>query len=131
MNILLDTHFILWVLADSQRLNSAERAALLDRDNNVYCSSISFFEISLKFSLGKLRLQGVQPDQLPGLMKSAGFLIQESDADIYASFYQLERGEHKDPFDRLLIWQAIQNDFVLMSRDRSFSRYASAGLKLF
>ena len=130
MNILVDTHIILWLLMEPSKLQKRERDALQDTHNTVYCSSVSFFEISLKFSLGKLELTGAGPEQLPGIIKDCGFEILESNCDVFASLHQLPRTNHKDPFDRLLAWQAISHNLKFMTHDTSFAEYKAQGLRL-
>ncbi|MDB4570498.1 type II toxin-antitoxin system VapC family toxin [Akkermansiaceae bacterium] len=130
MKVLIDTQIILWVLMDSARLTSREKEILNDEQNEIFCYPISFFEISLKFSLGKLDLQGCEPQGIPALMEEVGFLIEVAEPAVFASCHQLPRGIHKDPFDRLLIWHCMSKDYHLLSRDRMMGKYAQHGLKV-
>ena len=131
MNILLDTHFILWILTNEEELTDIEQQAVLDPKNTIICSSISLFEISLKYSIGKLRLTNFTPEDIPNALIKNGYQIKEISHKTFASYYKLPNDIHKDPFDRLLIWEAIQNKYKLLSRDGNFKKYKKYGLKLF
>ena len=129
MSYLLDTHVFLWVLFASNRLSKNSREVLLGESNDVYVSIISFWEISLKYSLGKLSLKGVSPADLPALAAESGFDVMDIDAATVSTFHELPASLHRDPFDRLLIWQAIKRDCTVLSKDREFARYGEFGLR--
>ena len=67
MKLLLDTHAFLWAAFSPRKLSARARSALIGLDNEVAVSSLSFWEISLKFSLGKIALEGCTPDELPAV----------------------------------------------------------------
>ena len=96
----------------------------------VYVSVISFWEISLKYSIGKLYLEDLSPDDFPNASIQTGFKILPLEAKITSNYYKLTASYHKDPFDRMLIWEAIQRKFVLMSKDENVRKYVSEGLKV-
>jgi PIN domain nuclease of toxin-antitoxin system len=128
---LIDTHVLLFALARSKKLSPAATRFLRDRDNEVFVSVISFWELSLEVSLGKLALSGISPEQIPGYALSLGLTFLPLAADTACTFHQLPRiGKHRDPFDRMLVWQAIRDDLVLVSRDRAMSAYEACGLSL-
>jgi PIN domain nuclease of toxin-antitoxin system len=128
---LIDTHVLLFALADSKRLSASAANFLRDRQNEVFVSVVSFWELSLKVSLGKLSLSGISPDQITGYALSMGLAFLPLAADTACTFHQLPKiGKHRDPFDRMLVWQAIREDLVLISRDRAMSAYESCGLSL-
>jgi PIN domain nuclease of toxin-antitoxin system len=79
--------------------------------------------------MGKLELAGVVPDELPVIIHQSGFDILPIDAADAATFHRLPRMEHKDPFDRLIIWQAISRKLTLISQDSAFAPYKKLGLK--
>jgi PIN domain nuclease of toxin-antitoxin system len=81
--------------------------------------------------LGKIEIKGLNPEDLPAAAKEAYFETIELEPREAASFHRLPRIGHKDPFDRLIIWQAIQRDFLLISADRHFGAYQEYGLELF
>src|SRR3989344_1459233 len=122
MNYLLDTSTLLWSLFSPKQLSKKARIILLNKHNAIYVSAISFWEISLKYSLGKLDLPNVEPQELLNVSKQSGFQILSLKADIVASFHQLPRA-HKDPFDRMLVWQAIQSNYTLISKDKEMRKY--------
>jgi PIN domain nuclease of toxin-antitoxin system len=128
---LIDTHVLLFALANSKRLSAPAANFLRDRQNEAFVSVVSFWELSLKVSLGKLSLSGVAPDQIPGYALSIGLTFLPLAAETAATFHQLPKiGKHRDPFDRMLVWQAIREDLVLVSRDRAMSEYEACGLSL-
>jgi len=130
MNCLLDTHTLLWTLFEPERLGKAGIELLRDPQHTAYVSVISFWEMSLKFSLAKLELHGITPDDFPALVRQSGFDILPLAEQDAATFHHLPRLEHKDPFDRLLIWQAITHKLTFISQDKACSVYRKHGLKL-
>ena len=131
MNYLLDTHTLIWAITEKRRLSALARQTIENTDNVILVSAISFWEISLKSSINKLEITGFLPENLPELSTKSGFdLIPLLPADS-ASYHKLPYiGQHKDPFDRMLIWQAIQQDLILISKDENIKQYGQAGLKL-
>ena len=129
MNYLLDTHSFLWCLFASDKLSAKAKEIILNGGNTIYVSVITFWEISLKFNLGKLKLINVLPDALPDLAIKSGFEILSLSEKDAASFFKLPRISHSDPFDRLLIWQAIRNSIIIITRDKDFKEYEKFGLK--
>jgi len=130
MNCLLDTHVFLWAAFEPKRLSRSAHQAITDSDNTIFVSGVSFWEISLKFSLGKIEFKGVSPDELPDTALRMGLNILELHAEDAASFHSLPRGEHKDPFDRMLAYQAIRQHKTLVSADSELACYIPNGLKL-
>lgn len=90
----------------------------------------SFWEISLKFALGKIELEGCTPDDMPDIAAQMHIEIIQPTPQEIASPYQLTKVAHKDPFDRMIIWQAIQQPLVLISKDAGFPEYKKFGLKV-
>jgi len=127
---LVDTHLFLWTVLSPKKISQKVRAILLDPELTKYVSIITFWEISLKFSLGKIELRGVLPDKLPIIAKETGFEILNLGLDTASTFHKLSKKNHKDPFDRMLAWQAIREDFVLITRDKDFSGYKDEGLSI-
>jgi len=130
MRILVDTHAFLWARMDPKKLSGKVRVEPALPGNEVFVSVMTFWEISLKCSLGKLELRGITPLELPGVAEVAGFQICPLDPSAAASYFQLPRFGHKDPFDRMLIWQAIQSSATLVSKDSEMMLYAGSGLKV-
>lgn len=130
MNYLLDTHTFLWAVFDPDRLGSKARTILRDPGQIIHIGAVSFWEISLKYALGKLELFNIQPDQFPEVAQRMKFEILNLTAQEAASFYKLPKVGHQDPFDRLIIWQAIHRKMVLVSKDKQLKRYQDIGLKV-
>jgi PIN domain nuclease of toxin-antitoxin system len=130
MSWLIDTHTFLWSIMDPDRLGLKARDILEEPDNRIFVSVISFWEISLKYALGKISLINVLPEQLPEAAKQMDFETLTLSAAEAATFYRLPNVGHKDPFDRLIIRQAIQNKLPLISKDKKFRDYNALGLKL-
>ncbi|MEO6962825.1 MAG: type II toxin-antitoxin system VapC family toxin, partial [Puia sp.] len=117
MTYLLDTHYMLWALADTKKLSKKIREIITHPANLIIVSTISFWEISLKSSLGKLKLTGFCPEDLPDACLQIGFDIEPLSATDSSTYHQLTATYHKDPFDRMLIWQSIRNGYTLISAD--------------
>ncbi len=130
MNCLLDTHIFLWAIFEPEKITGKLRNLILDSESICYISVISFWEISLKFSKGKIDLKGILPNQFPVIAKNDGFEILQLDEDVTSTFFKLPRIKNKDPFDRMLAWQAISYDYILLTQDRDFSDYKDHGLKI-
>ena len=130
MNILIDTHIFLWLLFNPQKAAKRFIKLLEAPENTIYLSDISLWEMSLKYSIGKLLLDGVTPEQLAPLANIMGIQSLSLKSETASSFHQLPRLKHKDPFDRMLIWQAIERNYSLISNDGSFTEYEPFGLSL-
>ena len=130
MRYLLDTHSLLWTVLNPEKLSKKARSAILDSENTVVVSVVTFWEISLKFALGKFELTGLLPEDLPAVAQETGLDIIPLDVSEAASFHRLPKLTHKDPFDRLIVWQAIQRKLMLISADREFQNYQEQGLRV-
>ena len=122
MRLLLDTHAFLWWVSDSLRLPSAVHAAILDDDNDKLVSAVSAWEISTKYHLGKLPVAEGMVSNLSAIIALAGFdelPITVADAAISGSLPY----HHRDPFDRMLIAQALAGELALVSNETVFDRY--------
>lgn len=126
---LLDTHILLWSRLDPAKLAKNQKMILEASDARKVISSISIWEISLKFSLGKLELGGHTPEEFLNSAIQLGFEVISPETTTFASYHNLPQIEgHKDPFDRMLIWQSIQGGMTLLSSDPKLSEYKPAGL---
>ena len=115
MKYLLDTHTLLWVLFEDEKLSEKARTAIRNPDNEIYVSTITYWEISLKYSISKIELEGITPEELPENAREIDIKTLELSEDEASTFYKLPRIKHKDPFDRLIIWQAIKRNITLIS----------------
>ena len=130
MKYLLDTHALLWVLFEDEKLSEKAKAAIKNPDNEVYVSIVSYWEISLKYTLGKLELEKITPEELPQKAKDISIETLGLSEEEVSTFYQLPRLKHRDPFDRLIIWQAIKQDITLISKDKPVREYRDFGLEI-
>lgn len=130
MKYLIDTHIFLWSLFSPEKLSRRVAKIIKEPGNRIFVSTITFWEISLKFSLNKLELEGITPDELLEFANKMSFELLNLSAEAAASFYHLPRITHKDPFDRMLIWQAIREKMVFISKDRKIADYVAYGLKV-
>ena len=122
MRLLLDTHAFLWWAEDSPRLPQSARRAIHDEDNDVLVSAATAWEITTKHRLGKLPDADPIASDIPGAIAAQGFHeLPLSVAD--AARAGALPGPHRDPFDRMLIAQALSRDLVLISNDAAFDRY--------
>jgi PIN domain nuclease of toxin-antitoxin system len=122
VKLLLDTHVVLWSATDPDRLAPEARAALEDGTNDALVSVVSAWEIALKQSLGKLELAKPAEHWLPEVLKRTGFEV----AELGLRSALRVRGlawHHRDPFDRLLIAQALDEGYTIVSRDAAFDAY--------
>ncbi|MEP6885901.1 MAG: type II toxin-antitoxin system VapC family toxin [Gammaproteobacteria bacterium] len=125
---LLDTHSFLWAVVAPEKLSAKMRAVIADPANEIHVSTISFWEIALKYSLGKLQMSGCSPEDLVGIGRQMGLTISAPSAEESAGFHRLPRVQHKDPFDRMLVWLCLQRRWTLITRDRHLGDYRSLGL---
>ncbi len=131
MRLLLDTHTILWTLFKDEKLSEKSRELIIDPQNDVFVSIISYWEIALKYGIGKLELQGVTPEEIPYHVTKMGIDTLGITEIVASTFHKLPRKSHKDPFDRMVVWQSIREDMTLVSTDAKLAEtYAEYGLKL-
>lgn len=117
MKYLLDTHVILWIIGSSNLLSKKAKATIENSENKIYVSSVSLWEISLKFRLGKLSLSGMKPSQIPEILSKSNIETINLESADASTYDQLKVIHHRDPFDRMLIWQCILRKFTLISKD--------------
>ena len=126
---MLDTPTLIWVISEKERLSHRVIRIFSDSANTFFVSAISFWEIALKFSRGKLEIEGIFPEEVPNLAIQSGFKLIPLLPDESATFSRLIVTTHKDPFDRMLIWQAIQRNLTFITIDDQLAQYEIAGLK--
>jgi PIN domain nuclease of toxin-antitoxin system len=113
----VDTHIALWALGDPSRLSAAERALLLDPSVDRCLSPMSVWEAAIKREAGKLRA----PRNLSAVL-AGEFRLLEVTARLLEAAAELPR-HHGDPFDRVLIAHALQDDLGILTRDPAFAAY--------
>lgn len=127
MRLLLDTHALLWWWNDDAQLSAAARSAIADENNRVYVSAASAWEIATKQRIGKLPVFALPAGGFDAFVTADGFgLLQVTAAHAWRA------GElawtHRDPFDRVLAAQAMQERMTLVSRDPVFAEIAVSTL---
>lgn len=122
MRILLDTHCWLWMLTEPDRFSPGSRRLIEDPDNELLLSAASSWEIAIKYELGKLPLPEPPATYVPARMQASGttsLAVEHSHALHVARL----PGHHRDPFDRLLVSQAILEKLVLLTADPQLDPY--------
>ncbi len=126
MRILLDTHIILWALTDSPRLPEAAHQIITDETNQIYFSAASVWEVSIKHSLSSEQMP-VSGADLIGYIRDAGY-VELPVSSTHAAGVENLPYHHKDPFDRILIAQAISEPMYLLTHDRLLGSYGESVL---
>ncbi len=126
MDLLLDTHAFLWFVSGDVSLSIDSRKRITDLQNRCYVSVASFWEISIKLSLGKLELS-ITPEELIAQVGINGFELLPVTPEHTLRLMALPM-HHKDPFDRMLIAQATTENMTILSRDSHFVSYPVAVL---
>lgn len=124
MRLLLDTHALLWWLADDPALGRSARDAIAHPDAVVFVSAVSIWEIIIKKSLGKL----VVPDELPAVLEDQPFERLQMTVEHAFRVDGLPM-HHRDPFDRLLIAQCLAEGLTVVTHDGQFALYDVPVLK--
>ncbi|MEJ7848754.1 MAG: type II toxin-antitoxin system VapC family toxin [Pyrinomonadaceae bacterium] len=130
MSFLLDTHTFIWALTDPGRIPINVRNIVEDADNELFVSAVSFWEIAIKVRSGRLAPVGRPSSNIVEAAEAMGFLPIPLLPEEAATSANLIEDTHFDPFDRMLIWQAISRKMVLISGDSEFKRFKKDGLKL-
>ena len=119
MNLLLDTHVFLWAIDNNPNLSPVAREAIVDGHNIVYVSAATAWEISIKRAIGKLKVP--ESDYLEELRLHRFMLL--SITTEHALAVENLPSHHKDPFDRMLIAQAQEENLALVTRDPRIKAY--------
>jgi PIN domain nuclease of toxin-antitoxin system len=123
MKILLDTHIFLWFISGDTKLSTDVRDAIRDPDNEVYLSAVSIWEAIVKYQLGKLPLPESPETYLPkqrDLHQISSLALDESSVVQLANLPPL----HRDPFDRMLVCQALRNGLTIATVDAAVRAYS-------
>jgi PIN domain nuclease of toxin-antitoxin system len=127
VRLLLDTHAFLWWLAGDDALSAEARTAMADEGNAVFVSAASAWEIATKHRIGKLPGVAAIVADLDGAIADQGFMVLPISARHGQAAGALP-GPHRDPFDRMLIAQAMLENLVLVSNEQPFDAYGVARL---
>lgn len=121
---LLDTHTFLFSLFDVDKLGPLCKRTIINPNNDIFVSAINLWEISIKKSIGKLKA----PDDMVSIVEEKGFLhlpVTPFDGQSLVSLPML----HKDPFDRMLIAQALNNKLTIITNDHLIANYKVKTIK--
>lgn len=128
MNLLLDTHVLLWAASAPERLSARARALLLDSANHLVFSSASLWEISIKNGLERKDFN-VDPRRLWRLLLVHGYRELPITSEHTVAVNELP-GLHKDPFDRMLVAQARVEGLTLLTADKAVANYGEGVMKV-
>lgn len=122
MRLLLDTATFLWVVSDAAELSEEAREIFADPGNEVYLSSVSAWEIAVKYALGKLPLPEAPVRFVPLQRKQHGIDPLQLDEEAALHLSRLPP-LHKDPFDRMLVCQAVVHHLAILTPDELIEQY--------
>ncbi|MDY0074205.1 MAG: type II toxin-antitoxin system VapC family toxin [Thauera sp.] len=128
MNLLLDTHIALWAITDSPKLPSQARKLILSPNTRVWVSAASVWEISIKHALGRGEMPVSSADALRYFHES-GYSLLEITAEHAVAVADLA-AHHHDPFDRILVAQALVEPMHLITHDAQVGRYSDTIIKV-
>ncbi len=122
MRLLLDTHVLLWFVSDLGKLQPGVREVIEDAGNDVFVSVVSAWEIAIKQSVGKLDLPEPAEAWVPMVLKTSE--LEVLDVDLRSTLRTRALPfHHRDPFDRLLVAQALEHGLTFCSRDAHLGAY--------
>lgn len=121
MAYLLDTHTLLWFIAGDKKLSSSVKAIIKNIDQSCYISIASLWELTIKIQLGKLVIKTPLNEIFDFVERNSIEIIPINTEHLL----QLSKlpSHHNDPFDRIIVSQAISEDLILLSRDKGFKKY--------
>ena len=128
MRLLLDTHIALWALIDSPRMPAEARGLILSPDNRIVVSAASIWEIAIKHGLGRgdMPISGEEALEWFG---SAGYSLLSISPEHTAAVERLA-SHHQDPFDRLLVAQALSEPLRLLTHDSMVAKYSDTVIRV-
>ncbi|MDR3343485.1 MAG: type II toxin-antitoxin system VapC family toxin [Treponema sp.] len=131
MIYLLDTPVFIWATLETSQLSKAVQQVITDKSNEICVSTVSFWEIALKVKRNTFSFNGIDIKDFPKYARIMEFTILDLTAEETISFHELAVTHlHPDPLNRMVIWQAISQDMILISRDGMLEPYKECGLKV-
>ena len=121
MNYLIDTHILLWYIVGDNRIKTDTQTKIENSNNTIYMSNASLWEIAIKLSIGKLKLNGSLTD-LKNYLNKKDFRILEFDFDDLETLLTLPF-HHQDPFDRMIISQVLTKSLEIITNDSVILKY--------
>ena len=132
MKLLLDTHVLLWTIAGDDRLPEKAKELILQEENEIYFSIISLWEIQIKYLLHPAEMKPAE--YVMKCCEKADFHLLNLSSESICKLAELSRPEsapkHKDPFDRMLICQAVTEDMLFLTHDTLLPDYAVPNILL-
>jgi len=126
MKYLIDTQILIWFQLNSNNLSEVVRSILLDLKNEIFVSQVTLFELAIKQKIGKLPELDISIEQLVSLIEQDNFEILFIKNEHISGYNKLELiPDHRDPFDRLIIATAIEENIKVISSDEKFKNYHS------
>jgi PIN domain nuclease of toxin-antitoxin system len=122
VQILLDTHSLIWFLDGDDALSRRARLLIEDRENDTLVSIASLWEIAVKVGIGKLNLRAAYGELFPRLLEENAIDVLGASVRHFSRLTELPL-HHRDPFDRLIVAQALEEGFVVVGRDSRFDAY--------
>lgn len=131
MEYMLDTHALLWYMNGEPNLSENVLSVIENRNNEINVSAISFWEIAIKSSIGKLSLDKNDLEKIRSQCLCSEFNILNVESNDAISYLELPfKKNHRDPFDRMIVATAIKNNYTLLSCDNKFEQYKEDGLSV-
>ncbi len=121
MNLLLDTHVFIWFINGDKQLSAAAKKRIENRMNKSFISIASIWEIAIKIRLGKLQLNA-SFDKVRDKIRDNGFELLPISFE-HTALLTILPMHHRDPFDRMIIAQAIIEKMTILSKDGNFKKY--------
>jgi PIN domain nuclease of toxin-antitoxin system len=128
MNVLLDTHVALWAITDSPKLSQKAREIIQSSKSTVWVSSASVWEIAIKYALGRGDMP-VSSQEAMTYFRESGYRFLPVEAEHAAAVQDLPT-HHQDPFDRILVAQALMEPMRLMTHDPLVALYSDTIIKI-
>ena len=130
MKLLLDTHVVLWALEDSPYLPSNIREMICDERNEIYVSALSLWEIAIKHKKHPEILTR-SAIEIRNYCQRSGYIFLSLSIDNVSSYQTLDLSSHMDPFDQMLVSQALSSNMTLITHDKSLLKYNIPSILLF
>jgi len=121
MNYLLDTHVLIWYAEGNLRLPERIRAIIADKSNTIFVSHATIWEMTIKMALKKLDML-LTLSEWEARLAEQQFISLSTNFEHFSALFTLPQ-HHQDPFDRLLIAQAIAEDLTIITHDSRFAQY--------
>jgi PIN domain nuclease of toxin-antitoxin system len=125
VNLLVETHTLLWHATGDPQLSRTAATLLADLNNDLYLSMASVWEVAIKSGQGKLKLAGSYPTFMAGAVQGLDLTVLPITLDDCIAYEQLPFPDpkHRDPFDRMIVTHALRNGLPLVGVDTAFDAY--------